>query len=179
MTFLSLAPSTLSRSVRQAKFLSRPILFESGWNWNLKFWFLRQYDQKAIFHTKWTKNTDDLKTYLVWFSSIVWRGQFTLTFFAQKIQNIYVISQVFSSRSFTWAPLYLRAVLYCFRLCLRGFNSFLFYNKMRAFGWQNTDRIKSAVVKQTFYFFQNILLAIIFYHCQRDIKKHILNLVLE
>ena len=89
MTFLSLAPSTLLRSVRQAKFLSRPILFESGWNWNLKFWFLRQYGQKAIFQTKWTKNTDDLKTYLVWFSSIVWRGQFALKFFAQKIQNIW------------------------------------------------------------------------------------------
>ena len=29
--------STLSSSMRQAKFLSRPILLKSGWNWNLKF----------------------------------------------------------------------------------------------------------------------------------------------
>ena len=45
----------------RAKFLSRPILFESGGNWNLKFGFLRQYVQKTIFQIKWTKNTDELK----------------------------------------------------------------------------------------------------------------------
>ena len=35
--------STLLSSMRRAKFLLRPILFESGLNWNLKFWFLGQY----------------------------------------------------------------------------------------------------------------------------------------
>ena len=35
--------STLLSSMRRAKFLLHPILFESGLNWNLKFWFLGQY----------------------------------------------------------------------------------------------------------------------------------------
>ena len=43
--------------------------------------------------------------------------------------------------------------------------------------------IESAVVKQTknvrFCLFQNILQAVIFYHDQKDIQKHILNLVLK
>ena len=56
--------------MRRAKFLSRPILVESGWNWNLKFGFLGQYGQKFIFQFKWMKNTDELKIYLLWFSSI-------------------------------------------------------------------------------------------------------------
>ena len=146
---LSFALSTLWNSMRLAEFLSRPILFESGWNWNLKFGCLGQYGQKTIFQTKCTKNTDYLK-YLVWISSTVWKGQFGQKFFAQNIwkkqktkkrYKIFMLfSQVFSSRSFTWALLYLRAVLCCFRLSLRGFNLFLFYNKTRAFGWRNTDR---------------------------------------
>ena len=32
-----------------------PILFESGWNWNLKFGFLGQYDQNTIFQTNGQK----------------------------------------------------------------------------------------------------------------------------
>ena len=97
---LSFALSTLWNSMRRAEFLSRPILFESGWNWNLKFGCLGQYGQKTIFQTKCTKNTDYLK-YLVWISSTVWKGQFGQKFFAQNIwkktknkktlQNIYVI----------------------------------------------------------------------------------------
>ena len=73
--FRFFALSTLSSSMRGAKFLPRPIFFESGWNWNLKFGFLGHSDQKTIFQTKWTKNTDKLKIYLVWFSTIVCRGQ--------------------------------------------------------------------------------------------------------
>ena len=95
-TFLSFVLSTLSKSMRQAKFLSCPILFESGWNWNLKFEFLGEYGQKTIFQTKWTRNTDKLKIYLVWFSSTVWRGQLALKFShkileKKTLQNIYVI----------------------------------------------------------------------------------------
>ena len=57
--------STLSISMGQAKFLLVQILLKSGWYWNIKFGVLGQYDQKTIFQTKWLKNTDELKTYLV------------------------------------------------------------------------------------------------------------------
>ena len=141
--------------MRRAKFLSRPILFKSGWNWNLKFEFFKHYGQKTIFQTKWTKNADEPKIYLVWFSSAVWRGQFPLKF------------------PFTWALLYLRAVLRCFRLCLRDFNLFLFYSNIRAFGWRSTDRnwICSSQTnkKVQLCFFQNILSATILCHRKRDI----------
>ena len=108
-TFLSFALWTLSSSTRPAKFLSRPILVEIGWNWNLKFGFLGQYGQNTIFQTKWTKNTDDLKLDFVWFSSTVWRGQFALKVFAQNVwkENLtkyLLFSQVFSSRLFIWVP---------------------------------------------------------------------------
>ena len=130
--------------MRQAKFLSRPIFFKSGWNWTLKFDFLGHYSQKTIFQTKWTKNVDELKNFLVWFSSTKRRGQLALSFlhkiFEKNSYKIFMLfSQAFSSRLFTWALLYLRAVLCCFSLRLRSF-LFLFYNKTRAFGWQNTDR---------------------------------------
>ena len=129
----------------ELNFLSRPILFESGWNWNLKIGFLGQYNQKTIFQAKWRKNTDELKIYLLWFSSTVWRGQFALKFckkhLKRKHYKIFMLfSQVFSSSSFKWALLDLRGYLCCFRLCLLGFNWFLFYNKTRAFGRRNTDR---------------------------------------
>ena len=80
----------------ELNFLSRPILFESGWNWNLKIGFLGQYKQKTIFQAKWRKNTDELKIYLLWFSTTVWRGQFALkflqkTFETKTLQDIYVI----------------------------------------------------------------------------------------
>ena len=35
--------------------------------------------------TKWTKNTDEPKIYLISFSSKLWRGQFALKFFTQNI----------------------------------------------------------------------------------------------
>ena len=82
---LPFALSALSSSMRRAKLLPLPILFEGGRNWNLKLGFWGQYGQNTIFQTKWTKNTDKLKTYLVWFSSTVWRRQFALKFFAQNI----------------------------------------------------------------------------------------------
>ena len=64
-TLLLFVTSTLSISVGQAKFLLVQILLKSGWSWNIKFGLLGQYGQKTIFQTKWTKNTDELKTYLV------------------------------------------------------------------------------------------------------------------
>ena len=57
--------------------------------------------------------TNGQKIHLNWFSSTVHK-----IFEKKTLQNIYMLfSQVFSSRSFTWALLYLQAV-----------------------GWQNTDR---------------------------------------
>ena len=41
--------------MRRGKFLPRPILFESGLNWNLKFGFLGQYGQNTIFQTNGRK----------------------------------------------------------------------------------------------------------------------------
>ena len=54
------------------------------------------------------KNTGELKIYLLWFSSTLWREQFALKFSAQNIwkENItkyLLFLQVFSSRTFTWA----------------------------------------------------------------------------
>ena len=66
---------------------------------------------------------------------------FRTKYLKRERSEIFMLSsQVFSSRSFTWVVLYLRAALWCFRLCLRVFNVFLFYNKRQAFGWQNSDR---------------------------------------
>ena len=116
-----ICPFHLSNPMRRAKFLPRKILFESGWNWNFKFTFLAQYDRNTILQTKWTKNMNELKIYLVWFCSTVWKGKFGLKFFAQNIwkENItkyLLFSQIYGSISFTWVLLYLRAI-----------------------GWQNTD----------------------------------------
>ena len=79
--------------MRPAKFLSRPILFKSGWNWNLKFGFLGQHGQKTIFQIRWTKNTDEPKIYLVWFSSTVWRGHIPLKFFAENTEHFCTFEQ--------------------------------------------------------------------------------------
>ena len=90
-TFLSFALSILLNSMRRAKVLPRPILCESDWNWNLKFGFLGQYGQNTIFQTNGRKI----------------QISFSHKIFEKKIlQNIYMVfSQVFSSRSFTWALL--------------------------------------------------------------------------
>ena len=167
--------------MKQAKFLSRPILFKSGWNWYLKFGFLGHYGQKTIFQTKWTKNVDKLKVFLVCFSRTKWRGQLALSFlhrkYEKKSSKCLFFSQAFSSSSFAWALLYLRAVLCSFRLCLLSF-LFLFYKKRELLVDKTLIEIESEVVKKKvqFCFFQNILPATIFYHRQRDIQ-HILNLV--
>ena len=92
--------------MRQAKFLFRPVLFESDWNWNLKFGFLGQYGQKTIFQIKWTKNTTIARQ--------CGEGNLHESFLGKiferkKLQNM-LFSQVFSSRLFTWALLYLWAV---------------------------------------------------------------------
>ena len=58
------------------------------WKWlklELEIWIFRTIWPKTVFQTKWTKNTDKLKIYLVWFSSTVRTGQFALKFFAQRI----------------------------------------------------------------------------------------------
>ena len=69
--------------------------------------------------------------------------------------------------------LYPRAVLCCFSFCLRGFNLFFFTTKREPSVGKTLIEIESAVAKQTkkvrFCFFQNTLLATIFYHRQRDI----------
>ena len=74
------------------------ILFNSGQKWlklELEIWIFRAIRSKTIFQTKWTKNTDELKIYLVWFSSTVCREQFVLKFlkvFERKtFENIYAI----------------------------------------------------------------------------------------
>ena len=79
--------------MRRTKFLSRPILFKSGWNWNLKFGFLGQHGQKTIFQIRWTKNTDEPKIYLVWFSSAVWRRHIPLKFFAENTEHFCTFEQ--------------------------------------------------------------------------------------
>ena len=40
---------------------------------------------KTLFSNEWTKNTEELKIYLAWFSSIVRRVRFAIKFFAQNI----------------------------------------------------------------------------------------------
>ena len=141
--------------MRRAKFLSHQILVERSWNWNLKFGFLGSYGQKTIFQTRWTKNTEELKTYLIWLSSTVWRGQFALKFFAHNIWKENVTKYLCYFHKFSVQDHlheYLRVVLCCFRLYLRGFNLFLFYDKTRVFGWRNTDRnwiCCSAILFQT------------------------------
>ena len=110
-------------------------MFKSGWNWNLKFGFLRKYDQKTIFQTKWIKNMDKLKIYLTWFSSTVRREQFALEFFTQNIwkedvtQNIYVIFTSFQFKIIymnTFGQFCVVSGLVCVAL--------FFYNKTRTFG---------------------------------------------
>ena len=110
-------------------------MFKSGWNWNLKFGFLRKYDQKTIFQTKWIKNMDKLKIYLTWFSSTVWREQFALEFFTQNIwkedvtQNIYVIFTSFQFKIIymnTFGQFCVVSGLVCVAL--------FFYNKTQTFG---------------------------------------------
>ena len=118
------------------------IFCQSGWNWDLKFGILGQYGQKTIFQTKWTKNTDELKIYLVWFSSTKWRGQFALKFFAQNLWKENVTEYLCYFHKFSvpdYLHEYLWVVLWCFRFCLRGFNLFLFCNKTWAFGWGNIN----------------------------------------
>ena len=139
--------------MRRAKSLSRPILVESGWNWNLKFGFLGQYGQKTIFQNKWTKNTDEQKVHLVWFSSTVWRGHFALNFFAQNTWKENVTKYLCYFRKFSVQDHlheYLWAVLYFFRLCLRGFNLYLFYIiKSEPSVGETLIDIESAEAKQT------------------------------
>ena len=51
----------------------------------VEIWISRTIRPKHYFSSKRTKNTDELKICLVWFSWTVWKGQFALKFFAQNI----------------------------------------------------------------------------------------------
>ena len=153
------------------------ILFNSGQKWlklELEIWIFRAIRSKTIFQTKWTKNTDELKIYLVWFNSTEWREQFALKFlkvFERKtFQNIYAIFT-----SFQFNIINMSAFMdFC---VVSGFVYvaliYFFFNKTRAFGWRNTDRnwicCSYTNKKVRFCFFQNFLPVTIFYHCQRDI----------
>ena len=164
--------------MRRAKFLSRPILFESDWNWNLKYGFLGQYDQKTVFQTKWTKNTDKLKIYLVWFSSTVRTGQFALKFFAQRIWKENVAKYLCYLHKFSVQDHLHEHYCTFEQFCVvSGFvcvalRYFFFIIKLEPLVGETLIEIESAVARQqksAICFFQNILPATIFYHRQRDI----------
>ena len=152
--FLSFAHSTLSSSMRKSKFLPRPILLESDWNGNLKFRFLGQYSQKTIFQTKWRKNTDVLKIYLAWFSSKMWREQFSLQFFAQNIWKLNVTKYLYVIvTSFQFKAIYMSTTvpLSSFVLfhALLAWLYFFFIIKREPLVGDALIEIESALAKQT------------------------------
>ena len=147
--------------------------------------------KKSIFQTIWTKNTVELKIYLVWLTliAIVWRWQFALKFFAQNIwqENItnylccfhkFLVQDHLYEHFCTLKQFYVVSGFACVALIY-----FFFIIKLEPSVGETLIEIASAVAKQTkkvwFSFFQNILPATIFYFRQRDISKPILNLVSE
>ena len=171
---------------------SRSILFESGWNCNLKFGFLGQYDQKNYFSNYMdekygrAKNLSRL-TYLD--SDSVWRGQFALKFFTQNIWQENITNYLCFFHKFLVQDHLYEHFCTLKQFCVfSGFACvaliyFFFIIKLDPSVGETLIEIASAVAKQTkkvwFSFFQNILPATIFYFRQRDISKLILNLISE
>ena len=140
---------------------SRPILFESGWNCNLKFGFLGQYDQKNYFSNYMdekygrAKNLSRL-TYLDKVERTICTEVFRTKYLTGKHYKLFMLfSQVFSLRSFIWA-----------------------------FGWRNTDRncicsSKTNKKKCDFLSFKRFYQRQFFTSVKWIFKKPILNLVSE